>query len=180
MLTPKQELFCHEYIKDRNGTQAAIRAGYSPATAKEQAYELLTKLHIQAKINQLIKEQLDRLKIKSDFVVRELLNIATANIADAYNVDGTLKAIEDMPEPIMKAIAFMKRVDLFDGQGKERKKIGCNWCVRFYDRIRALELLGKHLKMFTDKHEITGLENLAERVKAARERVEKCRQKSAP
>ena len=45
-LTPKQELFVHEYLKDQNGAQAAIRAGYSPKTAKVTAFQLLKHPHI--------------------------------------------------------------------------------------------------------------------------------------
>ena len=48
-LTPKQERFCQEYMKDLNGTQAAIRAGYSKETARQQAQRLLTKVYIKKK-----------------------------------------------------------------------------------------------------------------------------------
>jgi phage terminase small subunit len=171
LLTPRQEQFCHEYLKDRNGTQAAIRAGYSPKTAQEQASRLLSKVMIRAKINQLIREQLDRIKIKADFIVRELLNTATINLRDAYDQKGNLLPIEDMPEPLQKAIAEIKTEELFDGRGEEREHIGTAKTIKIADRLRALELLGKHLKMFTDVHEIPGLESLAEAIKQARMRT---------
>ena len=53
VLNPKQKRFCEEYVKDLNGTQAAIRAGYSKKTAKEQASHLLTKINIQQYIKEL-------------------------------------------------------------------------------------------------------------------------------
>jgi len=177
ILTPKQDLFCHEYLKDRNATQAYIRAGYSRKGARANAAREIAKDSIRAKINELLKEQLERLKIDSDMVIRGLLAIAMANVSDAFDEGNNLKPIKDMPEPTLRSIAFMKRVDQFDGQGKKRKKIGCNWCIRFYDRIRALELLGRHLKMFTDVHEIPGLENLAERMRAARKKIGDARRK---
>lgn len=52
-LNPKQEAFCLEYLKDFNGTQSAIRAGYSKRTANEQSAQLLAKLSIQERIKQL-------------------------------------------------------------------------------------------------------------------------------
>lgn len=52
-LTDKQEMFCQQYLKDLNGTQAAIRTGYSEKTSKEQAARLLSKKHIRDRINKL-------------------------------------------------------------------------------------------------------------------------------
>lgn len=175
MLTPKQELFCLEYIKTRNGTRAYIRAGYSAAGARQNASLLLTNHYIRVRINELLKEQLDRLKISADFVVRELLNSATVNIADAYEPDGRLKALQDMPEQLQRAITKLKTEELFEGRGKDRKHIGTAKTIEINDSLRALELLGKHLKMFTDVHEIPGLEGLAERIKAGRMRLEAAR-----
>ena len=57
-LSPKQKLFCEEYAKTKNATQAAINAGYSKKTAKEMGYENLTKPHIQEYINDLYAEAL--------------------------------------------------------------------------------------------------------------------------
>lgn len=52
-LTAKQEMFCREFMKDNNGTQAAIRAGYSPKTARQMATENLSKPSIQERIQEL-------------------------------------------------------------------------------------------------------------------------------
>lgn len=49
-MTPKQERFVAEYLVDLNGTQAAIRAGYSRKTAGQQAEQLLKKLEIAAAV----------------------------------------------------------------------------------------------------------------------------------
>lgn len=132
---------------------------------------MLLNVMIRAKINTLIKQQLDRIKIKADFIVRELLNTATINLRDAYDQQGNLLPIEDMPEPLQKAIAEIKTEELFDGHGEDREHIGTAKTIKIADRLRALELLGKHLKMFTDVHEITGLEGLAEQIKQARMRT---------
>jgi len=67
-LTPKQKVFCEEYIIDLNGTQAAIRAGYSANSAKEIAYEHLTKPHIQDLVQELQAERSERTQVTSDYV----------------------------------------------------------------------------------------------------------------
>ena len=74
-ITSKQERFCQEYVIDLNGTQAAIRAGYS-AAAKEQACRLLTKANIQECINELQQQRSNTLAIASEDVVKGLHDIA--------------------------------------------------------------------------------------------------------
>lgn len=176
MLTPKQELFCPEYIKTRNGTRAAIAAGYPMKTARQMAAENLTKPYIRARINELLREVIDKIKVDAQFILREILNSAVIDIADAYDENGNLKPIHEMPEPLRKAIIEVKSEELYDGRGKDRECIGTAKSIKIQDRLRALELLGKHLKMFTDVHEIPGLDHLAERLKAADERVAKEKQ----
>jgi len=119
-LTSQQERFCHEYLKDRNGTQAAIRARYSRKTAQEQASRLLSNVMIKARVNELIAAQINRLKLSSDLVIKELLKHATIDIADAYDENGELKDIQDMPEPLRKAIIAIETEELFEGRGEDR------------------------------------------------------------
>ena len=75
-ITSKQSKFCLEYLIDLNGTQAAIRSGYSKKTAKEIAYELLTKPHIQDEIAQLQAEVAKNTSITIDSVVKGISEIA--------------------------------------------------------------------------------------------------------
>ena len=68
MLTPKQEKFCRQYVVDFNGAQAAIRAGYSVKTAKEQATRLLTNVHVQSFIKTLQTKQNDELEVSANYL----------------------------------------------------------------------------------------------------------------
>lgn len=85
-LPPKQQRFVHEYLVDLNGTQAAIRAGYSKHTANEQSSQLLAKLSIQQAIAQARKEQQERTAITADKVLLEAWNIATADPRELVDV----------------------------------------------------------------------------------------------
>lgn len=75
-LTDKQERFCQEYLVDLNGTQAAIRAGYSEDTAKVIASENLTKLYIKERIKTLQEQIALRLEISQDWVLKRFKDIS--------------------------------------------------------------------------------------------------------
>ena len=95
-LTPKQELFCTEYMIDLNATQAAIRAGYSKHTAKDIGCQNLAKLNINQKIGQLFEERLKKTKIDAEYVLiksNELLIRCMAEGVD-FNAAGAGKALD--------------------------------------------------------------------------------------
>ena len=74
-MTAKQKRFCDEYLIDLNATQAAIRAGYSPKTARNIANENLTKPNIKAYIEKRMKEKEDNLIALQDEVLRYLTSV---------------------------------------------------------------------------------------------------------
>jgi len=74
-LTPKQDRFCREYLIDLNGTQAAIRAGYSKRAAQQIATENLLKPVIKAEIERLKAERVERTEINADFVLAKINSI---------------------------------------------------------------------------------------------------------
>lgn len=175
-LNPNQELFCNEYLKDRNATQAYIRAGYSADTAEQSGPRLLGNVWVRSRINELIAEQIKNIKIDVKYILTGILKRAEVNIVDAYAEDGTLKPLQEMPEHLQRAIVEVKTEELYEGTGKERERIGTAKTIKIESGLKALELLGRHLKMFTDVHEIPGLEKLAEQIQAARKRADKCRE----
>ena len=73
-LTPKQEMFCREYLVDLNGTQAAVRAGYSEKTANEQAAQHLAKVSVQSRISELKSERGIALQVTTEGVLKGVLN----------------------------------------------------------------------------------------------------------
>lgn len=138
-MTDKQERFCEEYMIDLNATQAAVRAGYSPKTANEQGSQLLAKLSIQNRIAQLQAEQSRRTGVSADRVVRELAKIAFVNAADLIDPK-TASLKSDVSHDDLAAVQSVK-VKTFGEDGLEQE-------VKLADKLRALDLLGKHLGMF--------------------------------
>ncbi len=131
-LTPKQEKFCREYIVHLNGTQAAIKAGYSKKTANGMASENLAKPYIQARIAQLERKVVKKAELNAEYVLNGFMEIAERCMQRKpvmEKVDGKLVQAEDAEtgEGIWK----------FDSSGANK----------------ALESLGRHLKLFTDKIE---------------------------
>jgi len=143
-MTDKQDRFCEEYMIDLNATQAAIRAGYSPKTAREQAPRLLANVSIQNRIAQLQAEQSRRTGVSADRVVRELAKIAFANASDLIDPE-TASVKLDASRDDLAAIQSIK-VKSFGEDCLEHE-------VKLADKLRALDLLGKHLGMYKDASE---------------------------
>lgn len=148
-LTPRQQRFVEEYLIDLNATQAAIRAGYSPNCAKETGSELLTYPHVRARIDVARAERSKRTGVNADIVVEELAKIARVNPIDVIDPNtGKIKA-DSVDDVAAIASVRVKITPTKNGDIVERE-------VRMADKIKALELLGKHLGMFIDRKEITG------------------------
>lgn len=157
-LTPKQELFCVEYLKDLNATQAAIRAGYSEKTARNIASENLAKPDIQEFICSANKKRLDEVKIEASFVLGELHKIASSSIKDAVDENGILLPINEMPDHVAKTI---QSIDIEEEHERDKDTNEINSTtktikIKFWSKDKSLENLGKHLKLFTEKIELSG------------------------
>ena len=173
-LEPRQQRFCEEYIVDLNATQAGIRAGYSAKTAYSQAHDLLKKPEIEAEVQRLMNERSKRTEITADKVLKETYLLAMSDIGEAFNEDGSLKPIRDIPAHIRRAISSVEVDELFEGRGEQREHVGYTRKLRLWDKVKTLELLGKHLRLFDDAVKIDGLDDLA---KALNERWTRAKQR---
>jgi phage terminase small subunit len=133
-LTPKQAMFCEEYLKDCNATQAAERAGYSKATARAQGSRLLTNGNVRARINELMVERGERVRLDADYVL--------------YNLTAVVeRCMQRAPVMVRQGKHFVHATD----------EAGNNiWKFDAQNANSALGLLGRHLKLFTEKHEHSG------------------------
>lgn len=149
-LTDKQSKFVEEYLIDLNATQAAIRAGYSVKNADKIGSELLGKTRVSNAISEQMAVRSRRTGINADRVVRELAKIAFVNASDVictHDASVLIGATRDDTAAI--ASIKVKTIPTDDGTITERE-------VKFYSKDKALELLGKHLGMFTDKFKVEG------------------------
>jgi phage terminase small subunit len=166
-LTDKQKRFCEEYLIDLNATQAAIRAGYSPKTAEQTASRLLRNVKVQEYIAKRQKELSRSTEITQERVIKELALIAFSNNADYAHVvekkmqveaGGALVDVLDKDgNPVMyRTVEPVLTEELTEEQKRALaviKKGRDGLEVKSCDKVKALELLGKHLGIFTDKIE---------------------------
>jgi phage terminase small subunit len=134
-------------------------------------YQLLQKPLIQAAMKDRKAAQTERTQITADVVLGELLRVARSDLAAAFNADGSLKPIHEIPEETRRAISGIETNELWAGSGDYRVSMGQTRKLRLWDKTKALELLGKHLKLYTEIHSIPELEGLASRLDAARKRT---------
>lgn len=155
-LNAKRKRFAEEYVVDLNATQAAIRAGYSTKTARSIGQRLLTDLDVQTEIQRLMAARSGRTEITSDQVLREIARIAFVNPKAFFNDDGTLKEIKDIPDDAVAGLSALDIAEEYEGSGDDRHFVGYTKKIRYADKLKALELLGKHLGMFKEKVEVSG------------------------
>lgn len=158
-LTDKQEMFCREYLIDLNATQAAIRAGYSEKTAKETAYENLTKPHIANRIAELKSERVKETKVDANYVLNRLVEIDQMDVLDILADDGSIKPVSEWPKVWRTYMSGIDIAELWEGRGEDREQIGLLKKIKWPDKVKNLELIGKHVDVqaFKDRKEISGI-----------------------
>ncbi len=166
-LTPKQEAFCREYLKDLNGTQAAIRAGYSAKRADAIGYENLRKPDIAQAIQQAMTERSKRTEITADRVLSEIGRLAFADIRSVFDENGRLLPVHMLPAEVAASVSSIEVVTS-KVPGGEPADVEHTAKIKFWDKRGSLELLGRHLKMFTDKVEVEVVDSLAARLERVR------------
>jgi phage terminase small subunit len=136
------------------GTEAymATHPKCSKKVAAQKSCEWLSKPIIRKYLNEAMLERQERTQITADKILQELLLIARSDISGAFNKDGSLKPIHDIPEEVRRAISGVETLDLLVGT----KKVGKTHKLKFWDKVAALGLLGKNLKLFTDQVNISG------------------------
>jgi phage terminase small subunit len=142
-MTKKQRVFIEEYLQCWNATEAALRAGYSKRSARVTASKLLTKTNIQEKIQKRIHEK----AMSADEVLIRLAEQARGVPNEYRNELGQL----DIKKLMDDGKGHLIKKDYKNAQGR---------VIEFYDAQHALELLGKHHKLFADRQEYEGEINI--------------------
>ena len=154
-LNAKQRRFVEEYLLDLNATQAAIRAGYSAKTASAQSFDLLRKPEIASAIQEAMQKRSEKTGITAERVLAELARLSFADIRKIFTEDGQLRPVHELPEEVAASISSVEVVTS-RVPGGEPTEVEYTSKIKFWDKRGSLELLGKHLKLFTDKTEVTG------------------------
>jgi phage terminase small subunit len=172
-LTARQRLFVSEYLVDRVGSDAAIRAGYSPRGAAQQASALLG----DERVHKAIAAGLSRVEARAELtiadVVRELRAILEVDPADAIDKQtGAFRPLQEWPKPLRRAVRGIENKEI---KGAEGEVIGFVREVKWWSKTEAAQQLLKHLGGFApQKVDLGGdaLKQLADAIRSAREKVE--------
>lgn len=165
-LTEKQILFCLYYLKLRNVTMAAIKAGYSKMTAHVAGSRLLKNVKVREYLDKLREEMRTEIFLEAADVIQEYMKIAFADITD-YVIFGQ-KEVQAMgafgpiydgegeeAKPVMKIINYVdfKESDEIDGTLISEVKQGRDGVsIKFHDKMKAMEKLEKYLDLLPDQH----------------------------
>jgi phage terminase small subunit len=151
-LSEQQQRFVQEYLVDLNATKAAIRAGYSAKTAQEQSSRLLSNVMVAEAVAALKAKRSEETGINAAWLLKRLAEEATADVSDLYSEDGRIKPVKDWPLIWRQGLVAGLEVETI-GEG-----VGHLTKVKLSDRIKRLELIGRHIDVqaFKDKVEHSG------------------------
>ncbi|HGX2303251.1 TPA: terminase small subunit [Escherichia coli] len=173
-LTAMQEAYCQSYIKTpENQTQAAINAGFSPNTAAVKASVMMRDERIQKRIAELMEERNKRMRVSADYVLMRLVEIDQMDVIDILNDDMSIKPVSEWPKVWRQYLTGFELADMFEGRGDEKELVGILKKIKWPDKVKNLELIGKHVDVnaFKERLEVSGTVTIADRMAAARRRV---------
>ncbi|EDJ5968387.1 terminase small subunit [Salmonella enterica] len=173
-LTAMQEAYAQEYTKcPENQTQAAINAGFSPNTAAVKASVMMRDERIQKRIAELMEERNKRLRVSADYVLLRLVEIDQMDVNDILNDDMSIKPVSEWPKVWRQYLTGFELADMFEGRGDEKELVGILKKIKWPDKVKNLELIGKHVDVnaFKERLEVSGTVTIADRMAKARRRV---------
>lgn len=164
-MTDKQKRFVEEYLIDLNATKAAIRAGYSKESARQIGADNMSKTYIQEAIAEAMKRRSERTEVTQDMIVAQLAKIAFVDMKDVVTWEEREEVVgvdkEGNVHKKNRLRISVKESDEVDGTVLQEisetvGKAGVTHSIKLNDRMKALEMLGRHLGMFKDKVEHSG------------------------
>lgn len=142
-LNEKQKRFGDEYIIDLNATAAYIRAGYSEKGASVSAFKLLANTNLQKYIQEQRQVLQEATGVTKERVIKELAKIGFSNIKDFLKADNEVVDLSELDEDILAPVESIKKI-VTDFEGGQKTSVQ----FKLYDKISALEKLGRHLGIF--------------------------------
>ena len=147
-LSYKQERFCQEYIKDLNGTQAALRAGHSAKGASIASVRHLKVPVVQQYIAHLQQQYAKKIEITTEAILQEFAKIGLANIQNYITNGNHTKDLTEIPPEHAACVASIKVTEVISSNNTR-----ITTEMKLHDKISALEKLGRHLGLFSEKSE---------------------------
>lgn len=173
-LTAMQEAYCQSYIQTpENQTQAAINAGFSPNTAAVKASVMMRDERIQKRIAELMEERNKRMRVSADYVLMRPVEIDQMDVIDILNDDMSIKPVSEWPKVWRQYLTGFELADMFEGRGDEKELVGILKKIKWPDKVKNLELIGKHVDVnaFKERTDVNVNVTIADRIAAAVKRL---------
>ncbi len=160
MLTAKQQRFAEEYLIDLNATKAAIRAGYSVKSARQQGQRLLSNAAIALTTEQAMAEREERTNVTQDRVLQELALIGFADMGDFVRINehgDPFLDLSNIPNGALRIVSEITQDEYVEGNGEGAREVK-KTRIKLHPKIPALVSMGKHLGMFIEKRHPVGVD----------------------
>ena len=165
-MTPKQARFVEEYLVDLNASEAYLRAGYKTGNPNVCGSRLLANASIQKSVQEAQADLSRRTEITQERVLKELSRVAFGSQRDLLSWGPSGVVLEESNGLTDDAAAMVAEVgETVTANGKSLK-------LKTHDKVKALELIGRHLGMFKDKIEHTVDESIANLLSERLKRVD--------
>ncbi len=140
-ISDQERVFCEEYVLVPKAPDAAEKAGY----CRSYGARLIKKRHIIQYISRLRTERSARVGKDADYVLSQLAMMLEADFRDLFNEDLTVKHPSEFPDNLAAVVASVEVEELWSGRGKDKKQIGEIKKIKFWDKTKLLDLIGKHV-----------------------------------
>ena len=156
-LTDIQELFCHEYIANSfNGAKAAKAAGSTAANPSQIAYNWLQESAINERLAMLITARTNRVDIGADYVLKRLVEIDQMDVIDIFNDDMKgFKPLKEWPKAWRQFLSAIDLAEITEGYGDDKEIVGVLKKIKWPDKTKNLELIGKHVDVQAFKERVS-------------------------
>lgn len=150
-LNIQQRKFVTAYLETGNAKQSAIAAGYSAKTAEACGSRLLRNAKVKQALAKPIAKAAEKLELTAERVLLEVARVAFLDVRKLFDEHGQLRPINELDDDTAAALAGLDIDELFEGRGKNRKKIGYSRKVRTVSKMDALAKLMEHLNLVKPK-----------------------------
>lgn len=157
----QHEAFCSAYLKHFSAHKAAIEAGYAESYAHSFSHEILAREDVQMRLTEIVHSiNGGSTEVTVEKVLTELHRIASSDLVMAFDEKNCLLPLVDIPEDIRRCIASIEVDEIWEGFGAERTQVGVTKKIKLWDKNKALEMLGKYLKLFVERKELSVSDSL--------------------
>ncbi|MCH7312898.1 terminase small subunit [Acinetobacter sp. ANC 3882] len=162
----RHEEFCHEYLKTLSPQAAGEAVDFK---TRQYAWEVLQREEVQERIAYLNTQRLNRVDVDADYVLKRLVEIDKMDVLDIMDDNYCLKPIGDWPPIWRQYVSNIENTEEFEGRGDDKSQTGWLKKIKWPDKVKNLELLGKHIAVGAFREKIE--HDLADPLKELLERA---------